>query len=54
MSTLLELLQEAKELNIPLRNLIAKEDLSKASLSTIKKNIFGVHNSICIKCLGEF
>ena len=56
MSALLKLLQETKELNIALRNLISEKHVSKSIKDTIikyKEIIFGVHSHICIKCLGE-
>ena len=50
------MLQETKELNIPRRNLISKEDRRKAIKNTIikyKEIVFGVNSPICIKYLDE-
>ena len=55
MSILSKLLQEAKDLNIPSRNLMSRVDLQKAIKDTFikyKETIFGKDSPICTKCLN--
>lgn len=50
------MLQEAKELNIPRRNLMSRENLQKATKDIIikcKEIIFGVDSPVSIECLNE-
>ena len=50
------LLEKAKELNIPRRNIMPREELEKTIKDTIikyKEIIFGADSSMCMKCLDQ-